>query len=229
MSNVKSFSATADKGTILHFLGGLGLVRNNDFDLLWENFCLRVDAWAKLKGWRSQPRGVVEFANNANGELSEAWEEYRIGEIAPYFKSSSATIRMDALAMVDESPDVWKPEGYWVEIADLVVRCADTMTEFDVPSQLDVLRLGYGFDELVFPLTYANIITQLRTKLSELDVITDEAVTLKERPGLNMVPVQTCAMAFVAAGACGVDLVELLDLKMRYNDTRAARHGGKIA
>lgn len=206
----------------------------NGFAARWLKFCARVSAWAQLKGWRSSPRGIMEFNFNATGELAEAWEEFRKQKLDLYFSEPSNPGKEydnSIMPEVDLEPGRFKPEGFWVELADLVIRLADTITEFELPN---TLNLG------LFEDTVANLdehgglslmrgLSEVKYALRELDQCEKDDVTFVQFTNLTTVPCDVVVACFTFAEIYDVDLWSLLDLKMRYNDTRAARHGGKVA
>ena len=84
-----------------------------DFDSL---VCV-AHAMAVDKGWWEGERSAVECWVNFHAEVSEAWEEYRCGRMATWYAADAASVL--------RSGGVPKPEGFWVEIADLMIRVAD--------------------------------------------------------------------------------------------------------
>ena len=69
---------------------------------------------AHQHGWDDDMKevDVPKFLTNTHAELSEAWEEYRSG--------------VDLLEVRYEGED-GKPEGFPVELADVIIRIADTV------------------------------------------------------------------------------------------------------
>ncbi len=69
---------------------------------------------AKEKGWHDQERTVPMFIANTHRELSEAFQKYTTGEgTKPY-------------TCVDfHNPPSIKPEGYGIELADVILRILD--------------------------------------------------------------------------------------------------------
>lgn len=68
------------------------------------------------KGWWEGERSIAEQLANIHGEASEAWEQHR----------------------VEKDPTYWyygendKPEGFPVELADIVIRVMDTCQAYDI-------------------------------------------------------------------------------------------------
>ena len=75
---------------------------------------------AKDKGWWDEDRSLGDQFANFHAELSEAWEEYRKG--IPLGKMYSS-----------DTPHGPKPEGFAVEMADLLIRVFDTCEFYNVP------------------------------------------------------------------------------------------------
>ena len=67
---------------------------------------LAIHATAVAKGWWDEPRSIAEILSNIHAEVSEAWECYRDGEMRTSLKDG-------------------KPEGFGVEMADIVIRVVD--------------------------------------------------------------------------------------------------------
>lgn len=76
-----------------------------------NNLCGRAHDTAKDKGWHEKEVTVSDFISNAHAELSEAFEEYRKG------------LPLRAIYYSGEKKE--KPEGFPVELGDVVIRIAD--------------------------------------------------------------------------------------------------------
>ena len=74
-----------------------------------NNLCRKAHETAKEKGWHETLLETGDFIANVHGEVSEAFEEYRAG-------MSLRKIRFE---------EDNKPEGFPVELADVVIRIAD--------------------------------------------------------------------------------------------------------
>ena len=167
----------------------------------------RSHAQAVKSGWwpEGEQRSVADQVNNFHAEISEAWEEYRAGRMETWYASIPTPL------------NVAKPEGFWVEIADLCIRLADTMgamgwkqrTAECLPTEFaDIARFVSECHSLV------------ETLLQATGRWHDQA------GGWAMTLLRTC---IETAGRHGVDLLALCELKMQYNATRPQRHGGKLA
>ena len=165
-----------------------------DFDSLT---CV-AHAMAVEKGWWEGERSAVECWVNFHAELSEAWEEYRCGRMATWYADSASVLR---------SGGVPKPEGFWVEIADLMIRIADYVgsRRFDEQAVSVMGCEGVRWGDI--PAAVAAI-HSLIAGLGFLDVV------------------EVCERF---AAAHKVDLWSIIREKLRYNATRPHRHGGKRA
>jgi len=165
-----------------------------DFDSL---VCV-AHAMAVDKGWWEGERSAVECWVNFHAELSEAWEEYRCGRMATWYADSASVLRSGGLP---------KPEGFWVEIGDLLIRIADYAgsRRFNASCLGEVDYDDAKWSEIpavIFLLHWHIAATELR------------------------VVVEACEKF---AAAHNVDLYAIIREKLRYNATRPHRHGGKRA
>lgn len=145
------------------------------------------------KGWHDKPVPWDVTVCNLHGEISEAWEEYRSGR---------------PITQVWHS-DGGKPEGFFVEIADFVIRVFDY----------------HGTCENEICCWYMqNWIEEQR--IDKYDV-SDFIVYLHDLVGAYTL--HAVFLCFAFADAHGVNLWDVIELKHEYNKTRPHRHGGKIA
>lgn len=154
----------------------------------WQELVEASHGMAKEKGWWDKPRSTTDIENNFHGEISEAWEEYRAGRMATWY-----------------GPD-GKPEGFFVELGDLLVRLADACG--GMPEEYFVRFSGQ-----------ANL---TKKTASEVVSILHNYISL----GCHML---ACAKCFDFAHSNNVDLWAVIHEKMAYNANRPHRHGGKIA
>ena len=165
-----------------------------DFDSLT---CV-AHAMAIEKGWWEGERSAVECWVNFHAELSEAWEEYRCGRMATWYADSASVLRSGGVA---------KPEGFWVEIADLMIRIADYFgaKRFDVEALSGIEYQGANWNDIPAVMYY------LHSEMAFHGFL--DATEICEK----------------FAAAHGVDLYGVIREKLRYNATRPHRHGGKRA
>lgn len=184
----------------------------------------RSHKMALEKGWWPDGPGnrpVAEIVNNFHAEISEAWEEYRAGRMTPWYCYSQNECTPMAVPMCDD-PEIWppkhgeKPEGFWVEIADLCIRIADTMGAMNWKRFLPVQPEKFG--------THAEFISDCH----ELARMTTQNVSEWHHQSNESCTwlMQSC---IDHASRHDVNLLELCELKMTYNATRSHRHGGKLA
>lgn len=195
-------------------------------------------AMAVEKGWWDggiEARSLDDQFNNFHAEISEAWEEYRAGRMETWYSSNGNAVRDADFSVVDGVPSVnvaalhktepeWiraKPEGFWVEIADLLIRLADTCGAYGI-------HLVDEGDELPG-------LTCEQFRLSEMpgfvydlhEYVGDIRDAFREAAGLH---ISGCFYeCFALAKEASVDLWAIIELKMSYNATRSHRHGGKRA
>ena len=166
-----------------------------DFDSLT---CV-AHAMAVDKGWWEGERSAVECWVNFHAELSEAWEEYRCGRMATWYASDAASVL--------RSGGVPKPEGFWVEIADLMIRIADYVgsRRFNASRFSEVDYDDAKWNEI------PSVIFLLHWHVSAIEF---------------RVVVEACEKF---AAVHKIDLWSIIREKLRYNATRPHRHGGKRA
>jgi len=156
---------------------------------------------AKEKGWHDKPRTLAEIVCLLHSELSEAFEEYRKGMIETYYEQSQTDFLVSS-----------KPEGFWVEIADFVIRVADYYGSLEMH---DLTEDTPG-TEITTPLPA--VVAGLHFNVSSFSDTCDYAQ-------LDFAVRACLAMAEEA----GHDLWETINEKHEYNKTRSYRHGGKVA
>lgn len=146
-----------------------------------------------------------EYCALIHEEISEAFSAWRNGEPDEYVKDG-------------------KPEGVWVELADVVIRCADLLGHTEHETE--------PFDDIVY-----SRLTGLLGKLDEHkfaayitmlhDILTkaNESISLRSS-NLTLEYLAVCIYAM--ADIRGIDLDAIIDRKCAYNATRPHRHGKRM-
>lgn len=203
----------------------------NDVQKITE-WSKRIHELALAKGWWQggiENRSVAEIVANFHGEISEAWEEYRAGRMDLWWKhKTGATIFLGdpGYGSIDDDANCsrkinsgWKPEGFWVEIADLCIRIMDAIEAYK-------WEVGHIRDTRI----------DLGQKIPELIADLHKAVSCMILSGSYQWSRQaklyaSCVIAdcISAAKHNGIDLWALIELKHAYNETRPYRHNGKLA
>ena len=188
----------------------------------------RIHEWAIDKGWWEggiETRDVAEIVANFHSEASEAWEEYRAGRMDTWYSWKGEAFKsFDAGSVISESglfvnKNKWmKPEGFWVEIADLCIRIMDAMEAYGWPASDRETNGNQGED-------LPGLIIDFHATISSMFVRGCSSWSSQADIWAQTIIVD----AIVAARQNGVDLWKLIELKHRYNETRPYRHGGKKA
>ena len=197
-----------------------------------EELCRRSYDTAVVKGWHEEPRSMGEVTALFHSEVSEALECWR-----------------DPARVLDE---VWmseggKPEGFVIELADLLIRIGDTAVDMKLPlvrvlDNISVSMLGHGIERMDTGPTSLKTIPEwlayIHVCLSRAfvyfvtdddfaQIVDDNGENREDRVAFML------AKAMVTAGLIchdyGLDLEKALVLKMDYNNLRPHRHGGKRA
>lgn len=171
-----------------------------------------------------EKRSAIEQVCNYHGEISEAWEEYRSNRIDLWWScgdGSSLTRKhqIEAKFTDDEMiEDGYKPEGFFLEVGDLLIRLGDTMGAYGWSVMHDT---GLVIGE------HPNFIFGLHKQSDSLISIGSGVWVSTKRA--EEICSDIFADCIATAQNYGVDLLSLCELKMKYNASRSYRHGGKRA
>lgn len=135
------------------FVAFVSHVMNEDNALTGDQSALMVEDMRKLAGYSGRGK-VPEQLMLIVSELSEALEEYRSGREDIYFQNcgkcrqASVNLREDEVHAISygEHDHSGKPEGFAVEIADVLIRIGDLCGRYDVPIEKAV-RLKLAFNK----------------------------------------------------------------------------------
>ncbi len=135
-----------------------------------------------------------EYCALIHEEISEAFSAWRNGEPDEYVKDG-------------------KPEGVWVELADVVIRCADALATYYSYDYKDVV-----LSSEIAQYSMSNFTTYLHGRVSCMD----DGCSIKE---------QLCTIIwaiYIRAASCSIDLDAVIERKHAYNVTRPRLHGKRM-
>lgn len=140
-------------------------------------------------GWWDEPRSLDTLLCLIHSEVSEALEEYRKDKIDTYFTED-------------------KPEGFWVEIADLKIRVSDTI-EGIKSNKVEIANIDNSYTEMLSHLHFH--------------------IGLCQEQGIHCLSGLEYLSSLIDkwAEAFNININELVELKHEYNKTRPYRHGNK--
>lgn len=192
-------------------------ITHEDGTLDFNALIKEAHATAVEKGWWEKERDENEVFALFHTEVSEAFEEYRKGkpleEIYFSWDEDEFGGRFCNCGTVHEEDDCptcgseGKPEGFTVELADLLIRVADWMG-----------HEGLEYDPC--GLSPAENVAEFTMLLHNSICVTWES------DGRSWHIIGT-VLAFAAENH--LPLIRALEMKLAYNKTRPYRHGGKKA
>ena len=180
----------------------------------------QAHALAREKGWWDHARDPDEVFANFHAEISEAWEEYRSGEPITevrFFRDSVQSVDVDMsqpqspnYLLMPSLPAHYKPTGFFVELADLVIRIADAAQAWG----LSLFLMDGGLCTKSVP----KLVCWLHETLADAQLPKHQAEQLS----------MCVCSCFFFAKLHQVDLWCVIELKQAYNRTRPRKHN-KIA
>lgn len=137
-----------------------------------------------------------EYCALIHEEISEAFSAWRNGEPDEYFVDG-------------------RPEGVWVELADVVIRCADAMAARKY--NFDILKIGIKIQFYLF----GEFVAFLHSEVAIMWITGDyEIIGLQLR--------KIIAAVYLFADHNNIDLDAIIDRKCAYNATRPYKHGKRM-
>ena len=181
-----------------------------------EELCKRSYDIAVSKGWHEQKRSLGEAIALMHSEVSEAVECFR-----------------DPL---HQPGDTWyseggKPEGMVYELADLLIRIADTSVDLKIPVSEKMVNskvsdFGVGFGGV--PESLLELLSGIHKSLS-LAYRSSMLWYVPEGEEIANFFADAMENTGYLCRSNDWNLEKAVEEKMRYNETRARRHGGKRA
>ena len=137
-----------------------------------------------------------EYCALIHEEISEAFSAWRNNEPDEYVKDG-------------------KPEGVWVELADVVIRCADAMAAWKY--NFDIPKIGIKIQFYLF----GEFVAFLHSEVAIMWINGDDEIV-----GLQLCKIIVAVYLFAAH--YNIDLDAIIDRKCAYNATRPYRHGKRM-
>ena len=185
-------------------------------DLIRESHAMAV-----AKGWwDGDGPSVVSQVNNFHEEISEAWKEWRHGRMETWYSAGGTKLGpgdLEYIATHPEHPRA-KPEGFWVEIANLCIRIADTMGAYGWEYRDCHCLLWASLPEFISHLARLVGNMTFRNRLTS-----DDSFWIDDSGRMASVVI---GIVFATAEHHGIDLLAVIREKMAYNSTQPVRHGG---
>lgn len=118
-----------------------------------------------------------------------------------------------------------KPEGVWVELADVVIRCADAIATYDISFDDDMISKA-----AVFKFSFSNFISAAHYEVGRMWSVSDNILT--EEKGRQKCYSRSISILlgiiYARAELSGIDLDAIIERKCAYNATRPYRHGKRM-
>ena len=183
---------------------------------MFNELAKEINATAKSKGFWDHERNMGEMLMLAVSELSEALEEDRDHNSPVWYRHSSECDHEEG-RFPAECTCTPKPEGAVVELADCVIRCLDTLYNYDLETPLDI-------DSYVTAMNAPYYMDHLPQNFGEcLLLVTKElASATRENPLRLIVVIIYCRLLIERYG---FDMIQVMREKMTYNSTREHMHG----
>lgn len=147
-----------------------------------------------------------EYCALIHEEISEAFSAWRNGEPDEYVKDG-------------------KPEGVWVELADVVIRCADAVAAYHISLDDDMISKA-----AVFKFSFANFISAAHYEVDRMWSVSDNILT--DGKGRNKCYSTSISILlgiiYARAELEGIDLDAIIQRKHEYNKTRPYKHGKRM-
>lgn len=176
---------------------------------------------AVAKGFWDEPHSVGHYLMLVVSELSEAVEADRLGKVVKLTPAQVAELnRLDGAEFVQEFLRVVK-DTVWDEIADAVIRLLDLlgwMLKDRALSEKEVeTDLGVSAFYIAGEMTLADALWPILQEVCcHCDMYAHRTAILYAIKSLELL-----------CNRLGIDLMAHIDLKLKYNETRPAKHGKK--
>lgn len=182
-----------------------------------DSIIQRSHSMSVEKGWWDGEREHNEIDALIHTELAEATEAYREGKMEMYFHENG------------------KPDGFVVEMADVVIRACDELGRIGYKSEVDddVISNCYNHASKSDFGKPIQIVNRLHILVADCSKSGDVESSIAGKHGLSSIRARTLEAVivgcFTACHLFGLDIHSAIEAKLSYNATRPHRHGGKLA
>lgn len=193
-----------------------------------------VREWTIRKGWRGESAPKRTFGDDMallHSEVSEAIEAYRLHGLHRWIQRDG-TLSISDHKIVDGPDDYYdfgpqKPEGVASELADVLIRLLDNYAEHDLgveDFEADIFVAENEFD------SFGDAASQLHASITACYEGYSAYQEMSQAFRRELLSTWFDHILFTlqrVAAFYEIDLAEEYEAKMKYNETRENRHGGK--
>lgn len=181
-----------------------------------NNVIERAHRTAVEKGWwddadSQDGRNREEAVALIHSEVSEALEHYRDGRMAIFHHVTG------------------KPDGFPVEMADVIVRCADLMGRSGFLISTEANKNFFNPSEQIINVIKGKKASAMLTELHRIIALGAGEHATHTDGCFERALESVIWSVYRICKELDVDLEQAIELKMAYNETRPYRHGGRKA
>lgn len=175
----------------------------------------------KANGWHAEKRDWEELCLLIVSEVAKALEDYRAGK-AP--NQEWYTNKKSEYGGLVQFTAEWKPCGIPSELADVLIRIADTVGIYEEGGSFDMF-VGWVHDEGLY--IKRNVHRDLSFAVNLNRIVREISFASADEGDFKSLA-KAFYMTENLARICGIDIERAVNEKLAYNATRGHKHGGKV-